>query len=139
VKGAPANLTMTQRVAAPVEQVYRAWTDPEVLATWWWPPRMETSYELDLRVGGAYRYRSDVAGIGVHGRYVALDPPHRIELTCIWEDGDTDGPEERVVVELEAQDTGTLVTVHHTTEAAGADDFRLGWTDCLARSGKLLL
>jgi uncharacterized protein YndB with AHSA1/START domain len=130
-------ITMTQAVAAPVEQVWAAWTDPERLATWWWPKRMDTSYDMDVRVGGAYRFRSDVAGIGVHGTYVALDPPHRMELTWTWEDGDADGPEERVVVHLEATDTGTLVTVEHATEAAGAADFRQGWTDCLGRLGEI--
>lgn len=131
------SITMTQHVAAAPEEVYAAWTEPDELATWWWPPRMETSYEMDVRVGGTYRFRSEVAGIGVHGSYVSLDPPRRLELTWVWEDGDTDGPEDRVVVELEARDGGTLVSVHHTTEAAGADDFRLGWTDCLARLGEL--
>jgi uncharacterized protein YndB with AHSA1/START domain len=126
-------IEVQQHVAAPVEAVYEAWTDPEKLATWWWPERLETSYQLDVREGGSYAIRSSVAGFGVHGRYVSLDPPHRLELSWVWEDDGTEGPEEQVVVELSSTSTGTLVTVRHTTEAAGAADFRQGWTDCLDR------
>jgi uncharacterized protein YndB with AHSA1/START domain len=122
-----------RHVAAPVEAVYEAWTDPGKLATWWWPERFETAYELDVREGGRYEIRSSVAGFGVHGRYLLLDPPHRLELSWVWEDDGTEGPEEQVVVELSGTATGTLVTVRHTTEAAGAADFRQGWTDCLDR------
>lgn len=126
-------ITMTQLVAAPPTEVYDAWVDAEQLATWWWPQIPDTTYELDVRVGGGYRIHSAAAAMGVHGRFLSLDRPHRLELSWIWEDGDVDGTEERVVVDFATQDGGTLVTVRHTTGAAGAGDFAQGWTDCLAR------
>ena len=52
-------------------------------------------------------------------------------------DGADHAPEERVVVDLAATGTGTLVTVTHAVaDPLGADDFRQGWTDCLTRLGK---
>jgi uncharacterized protein YndB with AHSA1/START domain len=130
-------LVMTQEVAAPVERVWAAWTEPDRLARWWWPMLVDTTYDVDARVGGDYRIASAAAGFGVRGRYTALEEPHRLAMTWIWEDEDGDGPEEQVVVDLAPRGPGTLVTVTHTTEAAGADDFRQGWTDCLARLGEL--
>jgi uncharacterized protein YndB with AHSA1/START domain len=131
------SITMTQLVPAPPARVYAAWVDPEMLATWWWPQLADTTYDLDARVGGSYRIRSELAGMGVHGTFVALDEPHRLELTWVWEDGASDGPEERVVVDLVAEGQQTRVTVRHAlVDDAGADDFRQGWTDCLARLGR---
>ena len=55
--------TETQQVAithvfdAPIEQVFRAWTDPDELAAWYGPASMRTPREniqIDLRVGGRY-------------------------------------------------------------------------------------
>ena len=55
--------TETQQVAithvfdAPIEQVFRAWTDPDELAAWYGPAGMRTPREniqIDLRVGGRY-------------------------------------------------------------------------------------
>lgn len=130
-------LLITQEVPAPVEAVWAAWTEPDRLATWWWPMYADTTYDVDARVGGEYRIATASIGIGVHGRFTAVEPPHRLELTWTWEDGEDHGPEETVVVELSARDGGTLVTLQHATEAAGAADFRQGWTDCLARLGEL--
>ena len=53
----------TQQVAithvfdAPIEHVFRAWTDPDELAAWYGPAGMRTPREhiqLDLRVGGRF-------------------------------------------------------------------------------------
>lgn len=128
-------ITVSQEVPAPIEDVFAAWTDAERLATWWWPMWPDTSYDVDARAGGAYAIRSATGGVGVHGVFVTIDPPRRLELTWVWEDDGVDGPEERVLVELAPQGAGTLVSVRHTTEAAGAEDFRQGWTHCLARLG----
>jgi uncharacterized protein YndB with AHSA1/START domain len=127
------DITMTQEVAAPPDRVFEAWVDPERLASWWWPHLPDTTYDLDARVGGGYVIRSRSAGIGVHGIFEVLDPPDRLELTWVWEDDGLDGPAERVTVEFRGTDHGTLVTVRHTTEAAGAGGFRQGWTDVLER------
>jgi uncharacterized protein YndB with AHSA1/START domain len=127
------DITMTQEVAAPPDRVFEAWVDPERLASWWWPHLPDTTYDLDARVGGGYVIRSRSAGIGVHGIFEVLEPPDRLELTWVWEDDGLDGPAERVTVEFRGTDHGTLVTVRHTTEAAGAAGFRQGWTDVLER------
>jgi uncharacterized protein YndB with AHSA1/START domain len=129
-------LVITQHVPAAPERVWAAWTEPQRLASWWWPMFADTAYALDVRPGGEYRIASASAGFGVHGTVVAVEEPRRLELTWVWEDAGTHGPEEQVVVEIAADGDGTLVTVRHATEAAGAADFRQGWTDCLGRLGQ---
>lgn len=46
---------------APVEKVWRAWTDPEMIKKWWGPEGFSSPYaKIDFRVGGIYTF-------GMHG------------------------------------------------------------------------
>ena len=130
----PDVLEVRQQVAADPARVHAAWTDPAELARWWWPQLPGTTYDVDAREGGDYRIRADQVGFGVHGRFVAVEPPDRLELTWTWEDGDVDGPPERVEVSFAAHDGGTRVVVrHHLATPEAGEDYRQGWTDCLVR------
>jgi uncharacterized protein YndB with AHSA1/START domain len=47
-------LTLTRLFDAPRERVWKAWTDPKMLAQWWVPKGMTVARcELDVRHGGA--------------------------------------------------------------------------------------
>src|SRR3712207_302531 len=50
-------LRMTRRFDAPREQVFDAWTNPDVVRRWWsaFPNGDTPTAELDLREGGRYR------------------------------------------------------------------------------------
>jgi uncharacterized protein YndB with AHSA1/START domain len=44
-------------VNAPIERVYRAWTDPNHLKNWWGPNGFtNTFHEFDLRIGGKWSF-----------------------------------------------------------------------------------
>jgi uncharacterized protein YndB with AHSA1/START domain len=50
-------VAITHVFDAPIEHVFRAWTDPDELAAWYGPAAMRTPREnirIDLRVGGRY-------------------------------------------------------------------------------------
>jgi uncharacterized protein YndB with AHSA1/START domain len=52
-----AQVAITHVFDAPIEDVFRAWTDPDELAAWYGPATMRTPREqiqIDLRVGGRY-------------------------------------------------------------------------------------
>jgi uncharacterized protein YndB with AHSA1/START domain len=50
-------ITVEREVNAPRDLVYRAWTDPELLAQWLGPRRLAMRVEhYDVRHGGSYRY-----------------------------------------------------------------------------------
>jgi uncharacterized protein YndB with AHSA1/START domain len=51
------DVVITHVFDTPIEDVFRAWTDPEELAAWYGPAGMQTPREkihIDLRVGGRY-------------------------------------------------------------------------------------
>ena len=59
---------------APKELVYKAYTTPELIKRWWAGKRGEvTLVEVDLRVGGGWRYVMNASSgdfeVGFHGEY----------------------------------------------------------------------
>jgi uncharacterized protein YndB with AHSA1/START domain len=74
---------------APRALVWRAYTTPELVARWWAGRRGKvTSVEIDLRVGGRWRYVM-VAGEGFevafHGEYREIAPEERLVTTEVYE------------------------------------------------------
>ena len=50
-------ILITREFDAPKHLVYKAWTTPELVKRWWSGERGETTLaEIDLRVGGMWRY-----------------------------------------------------------------------------------
>ncbi|HEV2872627.1 MAG TPA: SRPBCC domain-containing protein, partial [Actinomycetota bacterium] len=128
-----AELELRRDLDAPPVQVWRALTDPAALAAWFWPPRLEPAAEVALAVGGGYRIAGPGAGIAVSGRYLELDPPHRLACTWRWDGEDA---ETLATVELAASgEGGTALTLGHEgfADDATRDDHVQGWADCLDR------
>lgn len=86
---ASEEILITREFAAPRHLVYRAWTTPELVRRWWSGRRGEvTSVEMDLRVGGAWRYvmvAGDGSGVAFHGEYREIVPDERIVYTEVLE------------------------------------------------------
>ena len=74
---------------APRELIYRAWTTPDLLRRWWSGPRgAMKSAEIDLRVGGAWRYvmvTTEGAEVAFHGRYREIVAGERLVFTEVFE------------------------------------------------------
>ena len=74
---------------APRDLVYRAYTTPELVKRWWHANRGEvTRVEIDLRVGGRWRYVMTASGgpeVGFHGEYREIVPGERIVSTSFYE------------------------------------------------------
>ena len=130
-----ATLVLDQPVAAAPAQVYAAWVSADGLSHWWWPHIPDTIYDVDARIGGRYKIRSEAAGIGVRGEFLELDPPKLIRLTWNWMDDGVSAVEEHVRVDFTPTPDGTLVTLtHQLADSSGdGDDLRQGWRDVLAR------
>ena len=66
-------ILITREFDAPRHLVYTAWTTPELVKRWWNAKRGEvTIAEIDLRVGGRWRYVMVADGgleVGFHGEY----------------------------------------------------------------------
>ena len=114
---APANepIIVTRRfIKASPSLLFELWTTPEHMKQWLGPRQYEmTLCEVDLRVGGGYRYvhrAPDGREYGFHGNYLQIDAPHRMVCTFVFEMF----PQNEVVdtLTLEDKDGGTLVTTH---------------------------
>jgi uncharacterized protein YndB with AHSA1/START domain len=74
---------------APKDLVYRAWTTPELIKQWWSGERgVTTLAEVDLRVGGTWRYMHhdhDGFEVAFHGEFREIVTGERIVFTEIYE------------------------------------------------------
>ena len=82
-------ILITREFAAPKHLVYKAWTTPELVKRWWAGQRgTVTSAEIDLRVGGMWRYVMVAHGgfeVAFHGTYREIVPNERIVTTEVYE------------------------------------------------------
>ena len=78
-------ILITREFDAPKHLVYRAWTTPELVKRWWNAKRGEMIVaEIDLRVGGRWRYAMvtpDGVEVAFHGEYLEIVPNERIVST----------------------------------------------------------
>ena len=82
-------ILITREFDAPRHLVYKAWTTPELVRRWWSGHRGEmTVAEIDLRVGGRWRYVMVANGgfeVAFHGEYREIVPNQRIVNTEVYE------------------------------------------------------
>jgi uncharacterized protein YndB with AHSA1/START domain len=136
-------LRIERSFPASAEQVFDAWTSPEVMRRWfhcgadWETPVAE----VDLRVGGAVRIvmrRPDGRQSGAHGEYMVIDRPHRLLMTWTFDDA----PANQQLIELtfaEAAGTTTVILINRgiaTDERRESQD--AGWRLCLDELQRLL-
>ena len=113
-------ILISREFAAPRHLVYRAWTTPELIRRWWSGRRGEvTSIEVDLRVGGKWRYVMTAnAGFEVafHGEYREIVTDERLVSTEVFEAM----PDSQAVSTLVLTESGGRTTVNllidHTTQ-----------------------
>jgi uncharacterized protein YndB with AHSA1/START domain len=74
---------------APREQVWKAFTDPEIIPRWWGPHGTTTTVvEMDVRPGGKWRYVGSAADrddVTFYGEYLDVQPPERFEWTFMFD------------------------------------------------------
>ena len=86
-----------RRFRAPRHLVYAAYTEPRLVRRWLLgPPGWSMPVcEMDVRVGGKYRWRwrSDESGqeFGFHGEFLEVVPPERLVQMEYYDPGDVGG------------------------------------------------
>ncbi len=84
-------LVVTRAFNASARIVFDAWTKPELLLRWWAPRSRGVklfSCEIDLSVGGKYRYvfgREGQTKFAFSGTYLEVERPKRLVLTQLFE------------------------------------------------------
>ena len=110
-------ILITREFDAPKHLVYKAWTTPELVERWWHANRGEVkSIDIDLRVGGSWRYvmeTPDGFEVAFHGEYRELVPDERIVSTEVYE-GFPDGVavDTLTLTEEDGQTTMTVLVQH---------------------------
>jgi uncharacterized protein YndB with AHSA1/START domain len=121
-------ILITREFDAPKHLVYKAFTTPELVKRWWNAKRGQvTVAEIDLRVGGKWRYVMVADGgfeVGFHGEYREIVPNERIVSTEVYE-GIPDADEHAALntltlTELDGRTTLTILVEHPTKEGRDA-------------------
>ena len=121
---------------APAEEVFDAWTSPEVMRRWWHAgPNWETpEAEADLRVGGKVRVvmrARDGSEVEAQGEYRLIERPNRLEMTWTFSD-DPSGTQQLIEVAFSEEEGSTTVVMVNsgiaTDDRRDAQDY--GWRGC---------
>src|SRR3569833_1988898 len=75
---------------APIEKVWKAWTDPDILEKWWGPkPWVAKTKTMDFTIGGAWLYAMEGPEGQKHWSYVtftAIEPEARFAADSLFSD-----------------------------------------------------
>lgn len=125
-------------------RVFAAWTEPELLKTWFGPPnRVTTSVRVDLRIGGEYRIEMTAEDLEpriaiASGIYTEIVPDERLRFTWLatWAVGE----ETLVTVSLKHVAGGTEVTVLHENfrSIESMNGHEKGWTGALLNMARVI-
>lgn len=140
----PSTIRLHRVIAARPEKLYRAFLEPDAVASWL-PPWgfLCTVHELEAKVGGRYRmsFRNFTTGHShsFGGTYLELIPGQRLVYTDGFDDPNLPG-EMKVTVDLKQVSVGTEITIEQqgVPDVIPAEACYLGWQDSLRKLAKLV-
>jgi len=134
-----AGVTVRRTISAPPANVYKAWTEPGELTKWFGPPGYGlATAEVDLRIGGAYRFGMrklpDGEPFYVTGQYKELAAPSRVAFTWTWEHSE-DVRDSLVTIDLREVADGTEVILTHSLlpNEKEMESHKSGWSGSLEK------
>jgi len=118
-------ILITREFDAPKELVFKAFTTPELVKRWWHANRGEmTVAEIDLRVGGKWRYVMVADGeveVGFHGEYREIVPNERLVSTEVFEGyPDEEAVNTATFTEVDGRTRVTILVQHSSNETRDA-------------------
>ncbi len=119
-------ILITREFDAPRHLVFEAWTTPELVKRWWNAKRGEvTVCEIDLRVGGTWRYAmvtEDGTEVAFHGEYREIVPNERIVSTEVYEGAPVEDPDAAGTVNtMTLADAGGRTTLEILVQAPSTE------------------
>jgi uncharacterized protein YndB with AHSA1/START domain len=99
------SIAFERKIPASREDVFDAWTRPERVAEWWDPTGARlVACEIDLRVGGAFRFVNEGHSPPFTGTYSVIERPSRLVF-------DAGGASGTVTLETVGDTTRMRVTI----------------------------
>ena len=137
-------LRMTRDLPAPRAQVWRAFTDADVLARWWGPQGFTVpSLEFEPKAGATLLIAMqppEGEPFGLEGEFREVEPPSLLSFTFRWDPPDPDDRE--TLVTLSIRDRGERTEVELTQGAFATEERRAlhdqGWSESFERIADLL-
>lgn len=140
----PNSVRLHRVVNAKPEKVYRAFVEPDAIASWLPPYGFTcTVHDLNAEVGGTHRmsFRNFTTGHShaFGGEYLELVPNERLVYTDRFDDPHLPG-EMKVTVTLKAVSVGTDMTIEQAgvPDAIPLEACYLGWQESLRKLAKLV-
>ena len=122
-------VTIERLYEAPINLVWKAWTNPEHIAQWWGPKGMETRVlEHDFTAGGSWKYAMampDGNDFISEGTYLEIEEPKLIRTTANFKPM-TEGVELEIHLEQQENKTKFIFRVIHPTEAYKIQQEKMG-------------
>jgi uncharacterized protein YndB with AHSA1/START domain len=151
--GSATAVHITRELAAPRDEVFRTWTEPELFKRWFTPPgNASVAADLDVRTGGRYRITLErtelIPGTSyIVGSYLAVDPPERLVFTFGWEEpppveglGSLETLDSQVTVQF--RDLGDATEISITHERLDSPELRTfhrwGWETTLDQLARIV-
>ncbi len=137
-------VTLHRILAAPVDKVYKAFTDADAMAAWLPPYGFVCKvHSMDARVGGEYKMSFTNFTTGSShsfgGRYLEIVPNERLQYTDEFDDPNLPGQMITTIV-LKKVMVGTelVATQEGIPEAIPAEMCYLGWQESLDKLKRLV-
>jgi uncharacterized protein YndB with AHSA1/START domain len=113
------DFVIERRFDAPARKVFKAYTTPELVKQWWgFESSQWVACEIDLRVGGTWRYvtRDQHEGqpfeVGFHGTYQEIQAPTRIVHTEVYEGLPGNPDDAPAIDEVDFREEDGVTTLH---------------------------
>lgn len=111
-------IVITRQFDAPARLIFKAWTTPELVKRWWgFDSSQWLVCEVDLRVGGSWRYVTREEGgfeVGFHGEFREIDAPKRLVNTEVFEGMPDAGALDTITFEEKDGVTTMIINVLHS-------------------------
>ena len=152
-----STLTLSRVFDAPVEVVWKAFTDPKEIVKWWGPQNFTTPFvKIDFRIGGKYLYcmRSpEGQDIWITGTYKEIVTLKKIVSSDSFADengnvvsashygmGDDFPTELEITFLFESQGAKTKFTLHHVGVPGGklSEMTASGWNEFFDKLAEVL-
>jgi uncharacterized protein YndB with AHSA1/START domain len=133
VKTDASALEMKRTLRAPVDRVFKAWTEPEQMTKWFGCAQTGSlKVEQDFRVGGEYRIElhiDDAKSVVMSGTFFEIDPNRK--LVYSWNSTSTEYPAHDTIVRVDFIDQGetTELILNHSkfNKPIAVEGHSMGW------------